>query len=425
MIILPGLKAGLGNLVGRGAIDVAFLNGFVDVDRPTRNLYDGLTNLHFAFSDVSADQGIDIDLQLLVNGDFEDKSFIGWTELLTSPTSDTSITGGAQAHSGLGGLRCEAGSLTAERYQDVRMRVGEVGIVDAWGKVVTSGNCKLLLQRIDGAGAGKYWNPATQTWVTSLTATGSTTSTSYTHICNSVPFTVENFDTCQTTEVTIRIRLYCDSGIANFDDVAVFAKWNFVAAFCHNLTLPVEVYTADERTFTSPTLETFVYPASSLNPYRPSFYGMKTTSIGRRFVRVKFPGTAPEQIRLAELVIGTAFLFTPSAPFPMTELLDWPSFSSQFLDGTELRSGLADDESRSFSIPVLAKTQAELSIMRDLIWRGTRGGTDTMVLVPVETEPQIVYGRLARALQVRRSQTMSLWEMMMEVQGFGGPVVGM
>lgn len=421
MFYIAALRSGLGNMVGRGPFPLT--SSSEDSDRPLSRLYDGAADLPFRFDDLDDDQHITIDGSLTDQGDFEQQNLSAWTEEKSGSGAATARTvTAAEVHAGFQALKCTAGAGYASRYQDIVVRAGELLVLDGWGRAVTAGNVKLLVQRRTGAGAGKYLALGGGSWAAGLQHAAITTSTSYTHLASALTFQVEDFDTCQQPSVVLRLTCYCDSGIACFDDVHIWPQWNGAALFGHNIDRTVELHSSTDGFAANDTTE------ATLSVRNPGFYGRLTAPSTKRYARIFLDGTPYAQTYIGELVIGYFAEARRGPRFGFTAGHRFPQVRSAAPSGTEDVYQVTTQHLQDLDLDFISTGLADYAELLEEWFVRTGGGADPMVVALNDDgdAARIVGGRLEADLQAQRQMAKDgVWTTPARIRGWGMPVVGL
>lgn len=214
-----------------------------------------------------------------------------------------------------------------------------------------------------------------------------------------VNYQVESLAICQ--EPTAQLKITQSAAVTLSD----WPRWNAVVLFGHNLIpgLTVELRSSTDNFSGSNALEV---TGAILNP---AFYMIDAGGIDTRYGRVAFTGTNADIPWYAEVMpcwLETAVVGHRADGYEL-------QYREQQIrnDGSWGVSNvypIAPIWNRAIKLGFRANIAGELELRNELIWRG-RGGLYPMAVVPVTTEPTVVYGRLTSSWTVRRLFT-TLWE---------------
>lgn len=237
----------------------------------------------------------------------------------------------------------------------------------------SSGTTSITLQNLS---TGKYLTTSS-TWQTASTSclTGA----------GSRDYQVESLNLCHQPYVTLKIVVTSGTTVGDWP------QWNAVVVFGHNLDpgLTVEMRSSTDNFSGSNVLEVTGAIA------QPGFYMLDTGGILNRYGRVLFTGTNQATGWIAECFpcwLETAV----NAPEVGMELrYEEPQIRNSGPWGETYVYPLAARPRRiaQMAFDQLATTGA-LQTRQEMVLRG-RGGAYPMVVVPVDTEPDVLFGRLS------------------------------
>lgn len=368
-------------------------------DTPVSNLHDQRPLNVFTFGSLSGESVVDVDLQLVDNGEFED-AFVsglpasGWSKTDTAIlTRDTDHENGGEA------ALVASGAANNEDWTeyDVPVRAGERLRVSAALKKVASGGSPA---RVDVyLRENDQWLQSDGQWSATQTQFAQTTGTIY--VSEQIEAVVpEPESSADLTELTLAVRLYCGSGAAvnAYDDVEVIPELNFVSVHGHDLELrdDVELYSDDEPTFAGATLR------AALTVRRPSFYS-KFTPVIERYWRLSVDNWDDAR-SLGELVLGRSKQLTREAVHEERKEHPVDYTRHQVRHSTEAGDEYVynlSEERRVVTLPYDGEDDDMREVLLEVIRRSGHG-RETLVIVPDDEARDVVLGRVRNVYQTSR-----------------------
>ncbi len=398
------------NLMGRGLVYVSD----EDENYLRAGLYDDDPAVPYRAADIREDGWIKVDLNQV--RDPADDADVGGFEVFNGnfPKGWTPFTTGGGAlgvalfpHSGAMALSCgvSASGGSAGVAMEITARAGETLTLNTWMMSATGGGIARV--RIQNKRTGKYL--AKGGW--QVAPTDCQTETAPTAYVNHVKtFTVEGYDACQADEVTLALRLYTDTtgGVVYFDDVYLYPGVNFFSMHGHNIEPRISVlwqYSATDTAVEAPAPYTLI---SSHTAKEPSFYGVTAATLYQRWIQFTFSGTplaAP--VSVGELVLGQTQTLLTDARHPA--LADWqwdylrPQVRNKRQDGGERPFNLNDHPQRTLRLPYLQTSDASFEQFRQEVRRRCQDGAEPIVLVPDDSRPEVLFGRVPAEWTDRQS----------------------
>jgi hypothetical protein len=371
------------------------------------------------FSAIQADSYFQVDLSEVLNGGFETSTLASWTDADVAAGTSTETTTAGEFNSGAKALECTgtSGSDVGRRYQDIRVRAGELRKLHVFIRAA-SGTGDVYLQNLS---TGKYLQSGL-TWSTSRNPVLTHNTSTYTE--KTATYQVESLDACQADLVYLRLYLESSVGAANvqFDDVADYGGVNFGSVHGHNIdqAVTMTLVSDDNSGFSSGTTR------ATFTVKRGAFFSSFAT-IYERYWRLKFGGqnlvSAPY---VGEWVLGQATSMSIGARYGSSIESIFPQLRHQTAGGEQWRFNITSDAVRRFSLSLsLLTTSAGWLQGRDEFWRRTGGGLWPAVIVPIDTEPDVFYGIFPESMTIGRT-TMQVQEpasLLFEELPF--PVVGL
>lgn len=401
------------NLLGRGRVYVAD----EDDDYLREGLFDDDPAVPYRAAQIRQDGWVKADLNLVQKSDGTDAgTFESFTGNLPDGWSESSSGGGlisaetTDVHGGLKALKCAAPSNgSAGAAINMTVRSGESLQLDLWMKSKDGGVARV---RIFNQQTGHYLTAKSQ-WQ-SAAADCQTESSTSAYVNHKQTFTVEDYDTCQADTVTLTLRVYnsTPSAIALFDDVALYPGVNFFGFFAHNFEPLLTVlwqYSNNDAVGDSPSPYIAI---SSHAPRQPSFYGV-TDTIYRRWIQFTLSGTPyADAASIGELVLGQTQTLTTDARHPAVADWQWGFFRPQVrnrrLDGGERPFNLNDHPQRTLRLPYQQTSDASFGQFRQEITRRCQDGAEPIVIVPDDSKPDVIFGRIPGEWSDRQGSLLSV-----------------
>lgn len=407
------LAGELFNLVGRGPGAIT-LSPAADPLFPTSKLYDRKTGRIFRFASIGTDGHVTVDINQAPNPGFEISTLASWLEE-NGGSGATSEGAGAEVHSGSKSLKCVAGSGFASRYIRARAYPGELWGASHWARTVTSGQgvSRILNEDTGHYYVGGAWQPAAGD--ASLQVATSYGSSPFTTL-----FQVEDWDTCkQKPWVTLRFTLRASAGTACFDDVVFAPLVNFCSIHGHNLGPIAPELRSDDAAFAGAGTK-----QADMIVRRPAFYSYLQAPVFAPQWRVRFVGTPLEPIYLGQLVLGYARTSPVAPAWGYSNDFEFPQERQDSPGGETFVYGISDEAPVMLNMDFAPDGVTELVGVRDEIYKACKGGGWPLIVVPIEDEPAVHYGRVAPGLSVGRSFVASS-ETQLTLQEGPFPVVGL
>lgn len=380
-----------------------------DADFPASRLYDGQLDAVFAFSANSADPKITIDLAML-GADGEDNGNLdawsaseptGWTVTTEGTGAVVETTTAGEIRSG-SAAKLSKGSDGAAISKRFRVRAGQRLNLSVWLRAAGSGAAKAQLRNLT---TGKYLTAASA-WQAAQVYVGSETGTSY--VETALAFRVEDLAACQAAIVLLELTI-SDQGAGGGSDYA-FAD------------------------------DCFLWPAWNAIIV-PPFYGYLSTASAKRWARLQLAGVQSEAaVYLGELIVSyletgayQSWGFTtrnlpdnirnPAGGRPnatravnpphnvepgLAPVLQSSTDGSSFSTEASL-AVLGSSRRRALALRFEGRTQAEAQEVLEEIHGRCHGSLWPLVLVPVDDEAAVIFGRLEEEYDEARP-ALSAWD---------------
>ena len=360
----------------------------------------------FQFASAGANDRIDVDLNRDFNGSFEGAFTNGVPEKWTDASNGTGAleleddttkvhTGGSTK-----ALRLNGGGSGNEAVAKVQIKVlsGWAMTLQGFLRGDATDAAKMRVKILE---TGQYLQ---SDGTLSSSAVGFARWAGTTYVEKSASFTVPGFSTTQRHFVTIEIELRNDGdGLAYADDIALWPHWDFVSLHHHNLgaNIAPTVSSDDNAAFASPTtrLDSLTTGLKTFDVRRGKFWGRVSSLVTDRYFRMQYPGTNYEPIENGELVVAQIRTLQrkPQSGFPTR--LDRPQVEAPDRLGRGRVLNLTEQESERITFQFLAISEAERDEMKnELVFRSGQG-RDPVIVVPVDTKPDVIYGRIGRTFE--------------------------
>lgn len=360
-------------------------------------LYDRFPSSPFRFSASSSASYVQADLNVITNGGMETASTSStgdvatWTESNSGTGAVTRTATAGEFSAGTAGMKLDAGTGSAAAYEDKEMRSGERFTVTA--DLRSTGAVTSVEIQIQNLETGSYLSTA-GTW--GSTATNALTNATSSFATVTQTATVEAL-TSQTRQdlVHLRVTIVNDSTgtIGYADEVYLWPSYDFSSIHGHNIDARVSaalVSSSSSGFGTTATDATFTVQ-------QPSFFAALSTQRDKRYVRLSFTGSNSTQsgiIYIGEWVVGQKY-------DPTNDPLNGPTITQtdfqirQDQNPTSARSFLlGDHETRILAFQFTHDTTSNLTEYRDHWWRRSRFGHHPLVVCPLSTGADVVYGKL-------------------------------
>lgn len=134
----------------------------------------------------------------------------------------------------------------------------------------------------------------------------------------------------------------------------------------------------------------------------PTFYGLLSSPVSRRYWRVRFSGTNGNPISVGELVLGDSTQFTVDKRLPYEIRYRRRQIRNQTRAGELHVFNISDFEERVYQLSFKPGTDAAMEQVRDSIYQATGGGATPLVYVPDDTREEVIFGHVDNAWEVQR-----------------------
>ena len=359
-----------------------------DADFPKANLQNGFPWKPFRFGDLTTNQTIEFDCNVVVNPSFETDADgtsppTGWTIPTGGGTPDVST---AQASEGTKSLRLNAASEAA--YQDVLVVPGNTYRLSA--SLYGDGTDPVNAYLYDPL-SGKWLNSG-QSWVTTKTAWATKTPTGFTN--SAINFVVEPAEDGHVGAGRLRIQFERPgsiTGAAYVDSVYFYPKITVAAIAYHTLPFAwtLLVQSDDEPTFTSPAAHGTL-PANRFRTYL-KFAGPSPDP--HRYWRFSFEGTPVDGYRpwIGQPILGERKVMTD---LPLHSTAGTLEISRMMpIAGTEDIPNAIADAYRFALTATWRNTATGLAQAMNEMLAGCYYGVEPLLICPKDDVQRFVYGR--------------------------------
>ena len=358
----------------------------------------------FRFASAGLNDRIDIDLSRDFNGGFEGEFDSGVPEKWTNASNGTGALEEetAEVHTGdsTKALRLNGGGSGNEAVAKVQIKVLSGWAMTLQGYLRGDGTDAATM-RVKILETGQYlqWDGTL-----SSSAVGFARWAGTTYVKKSASFTVPAFSATQRHFVTIGIEIRNDgSGLAYADDIALWPHWDFVSLHHHNLgaNIAPTVSSDNSSDFSSATtrIDSSTTGLKTFDVRRGKFWGRVSALVTARYLRMQYTGTSYEPIENGELVVTQIRTLQRKPQWGFPTRLDRPQVEAPDRLGRGRVLNLTEQESERITFQFLAISEAERDEMKnELVFRSGQG-RDPVIVVPVDTKADVIYGRIGRTFE--------------------------
>jgi len=333
----------------------------------------------FRFSSIAADSYVNVDLNLVTNGDAELGNATGWTSNGGTLTADA-----VTKNNGTYGLKLTNGAA-GEYYQDVTVRAGEAMKLE-WA-LFGGGGAIAAAIRLQNRQTGKYLQPG-GTWSTAIDIDSQTTAAWKPGGAgtSTLQFTVESFATCMKDQVTLRLAIRLSaSGTVYFDDISLYPATDFCGVFGHNIDA---VLAPELRSgISGATLES----SFSFAVRQPLFFAVASSPIYQRYLRLKLTGTPVVQTWIGEWLLGQLSSFQRNSSGPAKIAYARRQVRYEMRSGMLVAAAIGPEPVRTVTLPFQHELLAQWQQLRDELFRRASGGVFPALIVPTEAESELCF----------------------------------
>jgi hypothetical protein len=366
------------NLYKRGTVSVSPTAATV---APAAGLYDDDPSLPHIAGSIAADSYMRVQHNALTNPGFETAGLVGWTDASSGAGSRADSTTTPRTGSRCLQLTAVAGDPGAS-YQDITVTAGELRKATLYAFDASGGgSAKLYLQNLK---TGNYWSGGV--WGASVAPAVSLLSGAGAYAVMTATYTVEDYDTCRSDTVSIRWKVQTNIGTWRIDDCLDVPGVTFASIHGHNygnVISPLVQSSDDGAAWTT---------RATMTIRRPAFFS-SFSIIYAEYWQIKLSGTPHEAPYTGEAVLGQ---YQTSATAPKWGLADSRDFPGVRMAGPSKRPSaynFATDPPESIAMEFSPRTAAAALEIANL-WLRSGQGLYPTIIVPIDTEAFVYYGRL-------------------------------
>ena len=348
------------------------------------NLYDGDPGCPLLFGSAAAGYA-KVDCNALINPGFETSTLSGWTDADSgtgSPASTETTTAG-EFRSGTKALKLysDTPAGTAARYQTISARPGEYRKATFYIKGDATATVSLYLTNTV---TGRSYNGSS--WGSYAAAVSQAASGSF--VAVTVTYQVESYEACGTDSVSLtwRISMAPSSGAATayVDDCSDVPGITFASIHGHNLSADPTVESSDDDSSWT--------TRATMTRKRPAFW-TSFAIVYARYWKIAW-ASAQTATYIGEAVLGQYETSATSPQWGLTESRDIPGVRTRGPSGRHAVYNYATDPPRGITMTFSARTAAAARELSDSLWLRSGQGLYPAVIVPIDTETGVYYGRL-------------------------------
>lgn len=362
---------------------------------PAVNAHSGGPGEIFKFGSVTAAPTMTYDLDFMLGlGNMESRPAsgpnVGWTN---ASTGTGAVSRTVTSHAGAFGATYVAGTGTAVEYKDFTVRSGQRLKIDTWIRGDGDAACEVRIQNLQTANyltAAGAWSATPQTALANA-------STSYSNA--SLTFTVEDYATCRSDTVVLRVSVGClqASGTAYADDLIFIPAVKFASVHGHNIDprCGLTVRSSTDNFSSSDTLR------ATFTVLRQSFYAT-FSEVFERYWRFAFTGTQSDRsgaIWIGEWVLGEHLTLSRGPLYPMSLPHSDPQIQVSLRVGAPGTYRVSQFYQRTFPIAFQAENMTQrLQILREVFDRSLGGRPLVVVPHDADSFTEVIMGKLAPGL---------------------------
>lgn len=401
-----------------------FSLGTVSVDpaeaavAPKANLYDTDPSTPHIAGSIQADSYMRVRLVGLTNPGFETSTLSGWTDNDQGTGTSTETSTGAEVRSGTKALKMTGSDATTNygsRYQTITVTSGETRKATVWS-IPISGTGTIFSLYLYNTRTLKYYNGSA--WATTRAAA---TSRLYTgsplYGSSTITYTIESYEATRSETCSLRWELVCPEGECAIDDVSDWPAVTFAGIFGHNYapTLsPLVQYSSDGSSWTT---------AATMTIQRPAFFST-FSAIYAEYWQIKLSGTPLEAPYTGEAVLGQYTTCATSPMWGIPKTRNTPGVRTRGPSGRPHVYSYATDPPQDIALTFSARTAAAAKELADGLWLRSGQGLYPVVLVPIDTETDVYFGRFMDPVTVERP-FQGIYECTLSLVGDPFPTVGL
>jgi len=380
-----------GNAFGRGTVTVSPAEAAV---APKANLYDSDPSTPHIAGSVAADSYMQVQIQALANPGFETSTLSGWTDNDQGTGASTETTAAGEFRSGAKALKLVGtdSSNYASRYQDIPASAGEYRRASFYVNRGPGGSDTRLY--ILNLRTGHYYNgsawattraPAVSVWGVGTPGYG---------IQTAITYQLESFEACGADAVTLRWEIAGYADTAFVDDCLDIPGVTFAGIFGHNYgpVSPLVRSSDDGSSWTT---------RATMTVKRPAFHSTFSI-IYAEYWRILLSGTNHEAPYTGEAVLGQYSTSTTAPMWGLPKTRNTPGLRARGPSGRPHVYTYATDPPQDIDLTFSARTAAAALQLADDLWLRSGQGLYPVILVPIDTEADVYYGRFMDPVTVER-----------------------
>jgi hypothetical protein len=373
------------NLFGRGTVSS---NISLATPSSVAYAYDKDPSTPVLWSSAATDTYLRVEANALTNPGFETSTLSGWTAGSTGTGTSAETTTAGEFRSGSKALELTGTDTSnyGSRYQDITVNAGEYRRSTFYMRAIGAGTGKLFLKNLK---TGNYYNGQSSVWASSRVYAATYSSTAaFPGTQTVLTYQMESFDACRSDTVSLRWELACESGDVCFDDVADFPGVNFASIHGHNLgPITPLVQSADSSlVFSTQYTMTVKRPAF--------FYAHPTTIAYAENWQILLSGTTHEAAYIGEAVIGQYQTSATSPKWGIPRTRTFPGARARSQTGRSHIYNYCTDPPEDLGMSFSARTDTAAKELADSLWLRSGQGLNPTIIVPIDSEDRVYYGRL-------------------------------
>lgn len=379
---------------------------------PVSNLSDNRSSKPAVYSASASDSTIAFDLNIVPGGSFETIadsdlwSMLGIGSIISDagPALDGSAAGKVVTDFDINSDK------QAIAYVDVTARSGEQ--LDFFGGAYTAsatgGSANI---RIRNRITGRWLRGADAVWTSSDENVLMTTSTTF--VTHAMTFAVESLATCITDTVKLRVYLASSGDDGWYDQISIWPATNWFSVHGHNIP-PAITPMIEYSTDLAVTWSTH----SEMTLRRDSFYTLTSTMETFRHWRLRFEGRPDNDtfMYLGELVVGQSVDILRNPNYGAT--LKWADLQTRNesdIGESFISLHNAASPQRTLQMNFLFPSTSAYEQAHKEIFRGSRGGSNLIAVVPTEMDSSVVIlGRIRDSLEMTKNLPLE-WTSLLEI----------
>jgi len=384
---------------------------------PKAGLYDSDPSTPHIAGSIQADSYMRVRLVGLTNPGFETSTLSGWTDNDQGTGTSTETSTGAEVRSGTKALKMTGSDATTNygsRYQTITVTSGETRKATVWS-IPISGTGTIFSLYLYNTRTLKYYNGTA--WATTRAAAVSRIySGSSAYDSERVFYTIEDYSITRSETCSLRWEIVCPEGECAIDDVSDWPAVSFAGIFGHNYAptiSPLVQYSSDGSSWTT---------AATMTIQRPAFFAT-FSAIYAEYWQIKLSGTPLEAPYTGEAVLGQYTTCATSPMWGIPKTRNTPGVRARGPSGRPHVYSYATDPPQDIELTFSARTAAAAKELADGLWLRSGQGLYPVILVPIDTETDVYFGRFMDPVTVDRP-FQGVYETTLTLVGDPFPTVG-